>query len=309
MYNEYEVMSKLPFAFLVISLLAGCQDKKLDATAIQVVAKVNGDEITVHQLSSEMQRLQVPVSNSQSVAKKLLINLIDRQLLMQEAIKLNLDRSPEVVQLLNTARAQIYAQAYLTRKVSAMPPVTEQEASQFMAEHTEVFKRRKIFTTEDIIFANNLHKVNYEQLQTLVNNASELKAWLSDHQVPFEFAEENIPTEALPKEALSVVDQIRIGDLLFMHDDTKIIVRSIVNISEAPLKIQQAKAIATKIVNDRRRQQLMLNEIQRLKKLAKIEVLETSLKADVGTVSTRGELSTRGQDKSSTTLHNGLKGL
>jgi len=267
---------------LLLGSLSACSSSDPGAKQTQVAAKVNGDEITVHQINGEMQRLQVPVANPQVVAKQMLNSLIDRQLLVQEAIKLNLDRTPEVVQLVDAARAQIYAQAYLARKVSALGAATEPEIQQFMAEHPEVFSHRKVFTTADIIFANDPAKIDTNQLQKMVSNGEELKSWLNTHRIHFEIAEETIPTEALPKEALGLAEQIKVGDLLFMHDDIKVVARTVANIAEVPLTTQQAADMATKAVNERKRQQLILDELQRLKNLAKIEVLDPNLKTDAG---------------------------
>lgn len=301
-------MKSLLITTLILSSLSACSSNDPGAKQTQVVAKVNGDEITVHQINSEMQRLQVPVANPQVVAKKMLESLIDRQLLVQEAIKLNLDRTPEVVQLVDAARAQIYAQAYLARKVSTLGAATDKEVQQFMAEHPEVFSRRKVFTTADIIFANDPAKINTEKLQTLVNSAEELKSWLNSHQVHFEIAEETIPTEALPKEAVSLADQIKVGDLLFMHDDIKVVARSIANIAEVPLTPQQATDMATKAVNERKRQQLILDELQRLKKLAKIDITDPNLKSEPTTSAMKASPASS-TEKTTINVDHGLKGL
>lgn len=295
------------FSSLLLTTLAACSNSEPGGKQTQVVAKVNGDEITVHQINGEMQRLQVPVANPQLVAKKMLNSLIDRQLLVQEAVKLNLDRTPEVMQLVDAARAQIYAQAYLARKISALGPATEKEIQQFMTDHPEVFSQRKVFATADIIFANDPAKININQLQSSINHADELKSWLNKHNVAYEIAEETIPSEALPKEALSLAGQLKVGDLLFMNDEIKVVARSIVNIAEAPLSEQQSQAMATKAVNERKRQQLILDEVQRLKKLAQIEVLDPNLKPE-GRISEVKTSSSSATEKENN-LDHGLKGL
>ncbi len=262
---------------MFVLLLAGCSHDDTNSKPTQVVAKVNGDEITVHQLNSEIRRVQVSTANPQDLAKKLLTGLIDRQLLVQEAYKLNLDRTPEVMQMLDAAKAQIYVQAYLTQKLAALSEPSELEVSRFMKQHPEVFSQRKVFTTQDIIFSNDPKVINYEQLQSSVSNMEELKTWLNAHQVSFEMAEENLPTEALPREALLVVNKIKVGDLLFMRDESKIVAHIVINIAELPLPDIQARDMASKAVSENKRQQLILGEIGRLKKLAKIEIVDPEL--------------------------------
>lgn len=244
---------------------------------------------------------------TQVVSMKMLNSLIDRQLLVQKAVKLNLDRTPGVMQLVDAARAQIYAQAYLARKISTLGAATDKETQQFMADHSEVFSQRKVFTTADIIFANDPAKVELSQLQTSVNNAEELKSWLTKNNIPFEIAEETIPTKALPKEVLTMAGQLKVGDLLFMNDEIKVVARSIANIAEVPLSQQQAEGMATKAVNERKRQQLILDEVQRLKKMAQIEILDPNLKSE--TLASTVKASPASTSDKVNNLDHGLKGL
>lgn len=293
-----KTMRNLLLACYLMSQLSGCQSQTPDAQVTQVLAKVNGDEITSHQVNGELQRLQMPVANTQ-LTTQILNSLIDRQLLVQEAVKLNIDRTPEVMQLVEMAKAQIYAQAYLARKISTQSQAKNEEINEFMAKHPEIFSHRKIFTTRSYIFPHQALKPGDAQLQSSVKNADELTAWLDSHAVKFEVLEETIPTEVLPKEVLSIADQIKVGDLLFMRDGTNIMVRSVTSIIDQPMPAVHAKAMASKVVSDHKRQQRILDEIKRLKKLAKIEVLDASLKADMATISDHHESS----------LQDGLKGL
>lgn len=269
------------FLITVFIFLCGCQSKETASSSSRILVKVNGEEITEHQVSNEVQRLRVSGEHADVVSKKILSGLIDRQLLIQEAIKLNLDRSPDVVQLLEAARAQIYAQAYLAKKLSRLPAASEQEVKQFMIDHPEVFKHRRVLGTTDIAFAKNAHKIDYEALRASVGDVDELRGWLDNHQIKYEVSEGHVPTESLPKEALTFADQIKVGDLLFIHDDERIVARSVTSITEVPLESQQAKNMATKAVNDYKQHQLFLNEIQRLKRMAKIEVIDPAFRSAV----------------------------
>lgn len=305
------IMMKPMLTICLVSILTACQSKTADNANSQVVAKVNDDEITIHLLNSELKRVNASQSVTQDIQKKILGSLIDRQLLVQEAVKLNLDRTPEVVQLLDSAKAQIYAQAYLTSKLSTLTAPSQEEIQQFMAEHPAVFRDRKLFSTTDVIFSNDGSKVNYDALQTQVSNNEALKLWLNQHEIKFETAEEQLPTEALPPRALSVASNIKLGDLLFMHDENRIVVREVTRVMAYPMPPEQAVAMASKALSTRKQQQWLLSEIQRLKKMAKIEVQNSGLVPD-DTLSARAgtEFSLLPEaQKGSTAVEDGLKGL
>jgi EpsD family peptidyl-prolyl cis-trans isomerase len=296
-------MKKLIYPAILLGMLSGCDNKASVDNHTQVIAKVNGDEITVHQVNAELQRIQMPVSNPKALSRKVLESLIDRQLLVQEAIKLNLDHTPEVVELVAAARAQIYAQAYLVRKVSSIPPAKEDEVRKFMLEHPEVFSARKVLSTTDVVFNNDPSKIDYDTLQTKVSNLEELKSLLVSYQIHFDMLQEQIPSESMPKQALSMLNQIKVGDLLFMHDDNnKVIVRSVNSIIDAPLENGQSMVMAAKIVNERKRQQFINDELSRLKKLAKIDRADGFLKHGPANQAETSSVT-------NATHHDGLKGL
>lgn len=270
-------MMKLISYSVLISMMAGCQSKEAASTSSQVVAKVNGDEITVHQLNAELQHIKTTFSSPEAVSKKVLDGLIDRQLLVQEAVKLNLDRSTEVQQLVDAAKAQIYAQAYLARKSSRTTSATDSEINAFIQQHPALFNQRKVFETTDVVFANNPSKVDYEQLQAQVANLEDLKNWLQANHIAYDEAEEKLPSEALPTQAVTMLESIKVGDLLFMRDDLKVIVRSVTHISDSPLNAKQSVDMATRIINERKRQQLIQEDLSRLRKLSRIDYLNKQL--------------------------------
>ncbi len=74
--------------------LAGNKDKK----AGQALVRVNGVDITVLQLNTELQRVNVQAGKQEAANKELLESMIDRQLLVEEAMHSKIDRTPEVVQ-------------------------------------------------------------------------------------------------------------------------------------------------------------------------------------------------------------------
>ena len=70
----------------------------------QIVAKVNGDEISVHQLNFQLSRVgQIPQEQTKQVSKQVLDRLVEQQLLTQKAIEAKLDRDPQVLQVLEGA--------------------------------------------------------------------------------------------------------------------------------------------------------------------------------------------------------------
>ena len=105
--------------------LVGCGDKKKDAAASQTAAKVNKEEITVHQINYVLsQQRGLAPAQAASASRQVLEGLIDQELAVQKATDQKLDRDPRVVQQLEGARREIISRAYLDKIGQGAPKPT-----------------------------------------------------------------------------------------------------------------------------------------------------------------------------------------
>jgi EpsD family peptidyl-prolyl cis-trans isomerase len=92
-----------------ILMLAACHNEPKG----QVVAIVNGTEITSQQLAAELQNVPVPDTVDRAVLRKLVLtDVIDRELQAEEARKQGLDKSPEYLARKKRAEEQLLAEIY-----------------------------------------------------------------------------------------------------------------------------------------------------------------------------------------------------
>ena len=96
--------------------LSSCGRADVKKTSGQIVAKVNGDEISVHQINNAIARSNdIPPDEAKQAAAQTLERIIDQELLVQKALKDKLDRDPQVMQSIEDAKRQILARAYIER--------------------------------------------------------------------------------------------------------------------------------------------------------------------------------------------------
>ncbi|MDP3222180.1 MAG: SurA N-terminal domain-containing protein, partial [Rubrivivax sp.] len=95
----------IPLAALATAvLLVGCGEKK-EKAASQTAAKVNKDEITVHQINFVLQQQRnLRPEQTDAASRQILERLVDQQLALQKADEQKVDRDPRVVQQLEAAR-------------------------------------------------------------------------------------------------------------------------------------------------------------------------------------------------------------
>src|SRR5262245_26675623 len=102
-------------AAMLAAMLAACGGEPPNEPS-QVVARVNDSEITVTQL-----RLALAAKGNEAATpettRQVLEGLVNEQLLIDAALRNELDRDPLVMQALESARRQLLARAYLERNV------------------------------------------------------------------------------------------------------------------------------------------------------------------------------------------------
>lgn len=263
----------------LITLLAGCNemDSHTALNGSKALAKVNGDEISLNQLNIELNRAHFAKDVDASIKDKLLSKIIDRQLLVQEAGKLNLDRVPEVVEAVNSAKAQIYAEAYLANRISKLSPPADETIAQYIDTHPDVCAHRKVFTTKDIVFQYDPATTDLKALQASVTDIESLQAHLESNGIKYNVASGHFSMDALPSVWADNLKTAKVGHLLFAHDNTKIIVKSITSITENPMTADEAKGYAKRVLFEDKKQKFITSEVARLRKLSKISILDSNM--------------------------------
>jgi EpsD family peptidyl-prolyl cis-trans isomerase len=258
----------------MLGLITSCGKKNGDEKASQSIARVNGDEITIHQLNNELQRANVQPSQQDAAGKQITQKLVDRQILVQEALKNKLDRNPRVMDTIENARLQILAQAYLEDKVSSIAKPTEAEIADYHAKHTDIFANRKVYVMDEVVFSVGADKV--AELQSLSNSAKTLddvNKWLDANQIKSARTQAAHAAETLPPELLSKLSKMVVGELIFINANGRTIAGRMVEIKEVPISEVDAKPLIERILTGQKRKQAAEDEMKRLRSTAKIEYI------------------------------------
>jgi len=258
---------------LALAIAAGCGKNADSNAATQVAAKVNSDEITVHQVNFILARSQNVTSERPAQAKReILDRLIEQQLAKQEAIETKLDRSPHVLQAIEAARTEILARVHLERIAATQPRPTEVEVKKYYAEHPELFARRRIFRIEEILVApqEGLAAGLREQVAKS-RSMQDVAGWLKSRDAKFAVnsgvrAAEQIPLELLPK-----LQEMKDGAIqLFEPGDGRIDVIRIVASKPAPVDEATAMPRIQQFLVNQRSSEAAAKEMKRLKDKAQI---------------------------------------
>ncbi|MFA5582557.1 MAG: hypothetical protein WDA25_11445, partial [Paracoccaceae bacterium] len=169
--------------------LAGCSKlgiggKEKSAPTGQVVATLDGQEITTQEIRAELQGTPVPPGMSRQEAERLALgNLITRRMLADEASTRKLDKTPGFELQKRRAEEQLRVQA-LARDIAAKAvKPTRDEADKFMRDHPEMFRDRKLYLLDQIQFLrpDNIASLGFEDADTM----AEVEAILKSNNIQF----------------------------------------------------------------------------------------------------------------------------
>lgn len=133
---------------LSLALLVGCQSKSSQdggATAKkgQTLAEVNGGIITVEDFKKEVETLPPylrPMAETADGKKELLDTMIVREIIMQQAKKDGLDKSPAVAEKMEELRQRVIVEAFLKKKIEEQAKISDADLQKFYDQNKDKFK-------------------------------------------------------------------------------------------------------------------------------------------------------------------------
>lgn len=262
---------------LASALLAGCGEKKKEAAASQTAAKVNKEEITVHQINYVLsQQRGLPPAQAASAGKQVLEGLIDQELAVQKASDQKLDRDPRVVQQLEGARREIISRVYLEKIGQGAPKPTPQEVKTYYDAHPALFKNRRVYSFQEI----NI-QAKPEQIEVLraklaaAKDLAEFAAFLKANNYRFTANEAARGAEQLPLASLDRIAQMKDGQSIFTAGANGASVLYLAGSRSQPVDEQRAvPAIEQFLLNERKRK-LVADDLKALRSSAKVEYVGT----------------------------------
>jgi EpsD family peptidyl-prolyl cis-trans isomerase len=272
--NRINIAGARLLAAALVALVAACGSEEAATPVSQVAAKVNREEITVHQLSNALAQYRALDEAQQKVAtKQVLERMIDQQLLVQKAVERKLDRDPRIVQAIEASKRQILAQAYLEQLGRDAARPSAEEIRKFYVEHPELFAERKIYRLQElaVLARPELAGGELEGHVRAAKSLDEVGAWLRSLNVPFNVNATVKAAEQLPIEMLPRLAQLQPGQLALLSAQQGHVVVQVVTTERQPLDEKRAQAFIERFLVNQRRLELARAEVKSLREAATIE--------------------------------------
>jgi len=257
--------SSAGFALIAVALLSSCSDGAVNETAGQVAARVNGKEVTLLQVNNALASEQVIESESVDARTwRVAQDVVQRQLLVQQAIENQMHRRPEIMQAIEAAREGILARSYLEQLFASVRPPSDEQVKRYYAEHPELFAQRRIYHYAELLLDKALP---LEQITERVGKAKSLEdlvAWADQQQLDYATRESLKSAEDIEPEILKVLHGINPGQLGSFGAEDGIYVVQLFSRVERPIALDQAARTIQEKLTSQAREQVLNEELKRL---------------------------------------------
>ncbi|WP_442783400.1 EpsD family peptidyl-prolyl cis-trans isomerase [Collimonas fungivorans] len=271
---------------LTVINLSACDDQKKKNG--QVVARINGEEISVPQLEAELQyakRLrQDGTAPPQAMREQAVEALIDRQLLLDEALRNKIDRDPALIQIIERFKTQAIVQAYLESKAGNQEQPGKAEIESYFHAHPEMFARRKVFEVEQLVIADQDFSAALKAVMDSSQSLNQVAAWLRQRKIAHVQRQYSYSSAELPPEVGSRLQALGRNRLFVMKDGQRDLLCALTELRDSPVAPDAAEPQIERYLVNKKMQETAIAEITRLRAAAKLEYIEKPAEKPAGDI-------------------------
>lgn len=154
---------------VAIALLGGC-NRGGGTPKGQVVATVNGQDITIHELNSELAQARPPADVPRKTVEQVVLGrVVERKMLADVARDRKLDKNPDFLLAERRVEEGLLVQALQGDIAKKVPLPTREAAEKYIDAHPDQFAQRKVYTIDQVQFLRpaNIASLGLEKATTI----------------------------------------------------------------------------------------------------------------------------------------------
>jgi EpsD family peptidyl-prolyl cis-trans isomerase len=257
-------------------LVAGCGKKgEGELEKGQVVATVDGKDITVHELNAELQGASLPANIAPDQKKQLeqaaLQQVVNRRILADIARERGLDKTPMFLLQERRAEENILVQMLQRQMSGAIKQPTQTEIDTFIAQNPDLFADRKIFTIDQIQFEAPRDPEVLKKYQPLTT-MDQVEAMLKQDGLEYKRAPSKLDVATANPQLVQQVLKMPKDDIFLIPAGRVMVANKITDTQVQPLTGDQANQLATSLLQQRKFQDLIKRDLEPKVKKAESEV-------------------------------------
>lgn len=244
---------------VALALMVAACGGKGDVPSGQVVATVDGQEITLADLKAEMgdEGANDPAAQGQALER-----IIARKLLAAEAREQELDSTPLAAVMKTQAEETALAQLLARKVTEGVPKVSEDEVNEFLRSFPTSVTDRRLLAVDQFFVPNLPPKVLEEIAKVKTMEAAE--AILNANKVVFRRTVTNVDTVSLDPGFAQQLVATEGNDIFVMPNGQAAEIGRIVSSRSEPITGDQARAAARTIMMRQRSAEMVNNALGKI---------------------------------------------
>jgi EpsD family peptidyl-prolyl cis-trans isomerase len=261
-----------PVVLLAGALLVACgAETKTAARFDEVVARVNGEEITVRQLNERLAYIGWGAEGGPGATRKLALDaMIDEKLLVQKAIARGLDQDLTTRKAVEAARTRLLARAAI-EDTTGNEVISEKEARVFFQANPDLFEKRRVYTFRRFVLEGGRVGEGVKARLDSARTGEGVVAVLKAASIPHSLVTEVRTAESLTSAVLVQAASMAPGDILLLPEKSRTVLMQLAGSVSEPITFESALPSIQEYLADARTQQLAERLVKDLRRKARIE--------------------------------------
>lgn len=236
----------------------------------QVVATVNGQEITTLELKSEMGNFssQDPKIVKQA-QQQALQTIILRKLVANQAKADKLDKTPDYTIQVKRGGEALLVQMFERKIAATVAPPTKRDAENFVLEHPDQFANRRILALDQVMAApTKVAPEKFKDLKTL----EDVKRLLESENVPFQEGSSDLDTLSAPPALTAAISRLPPGEVFLLPQRGVLVFNRVAGAKSAPFKGDLATNYAMRLLAQQHAQAAVRTKLEALRKASESKI-------------------------------------
>jgi len=257
--NSLAIRLLTPLA--LVALLGGCDlIKKGSGPKGQVVATVDGQEVTLAELQAELGgNASAPKAAQQAALQR----IIARDLLAKAAHDQKLDQTPEFAVLLQRAKSDLAASLLERKMAGEVPPPTKDDADRFVEDHPTMFAQRQLIVL-DQVQAPPSRDINLLRALQPLKDLGQAEQTLDSRGVPHQRTMTTLDTLNLDPRMAEQIEKATSDDLLIFAGPRSLSVNQVKETHSMPFTGETASQYALRLLTNQRSQEAVQKQAQNI---------------------------------------------
>lgn len=265
-----------PLWILGVVVLGACRLQSNDDVDSQVIARVNNEDVTIHELDAELGQMKAPLGTDHAeLTEKVVQRLIDRKLFAQQALQRRLDRTPETMLSIELSRDEALARSYRDQLGNQTGDPTDEEVRRYYDRNPKLFVDRKYFELRQLVIelgpaADESFTARLDAEIGQAATVSGVVDWLETKKLSYQLAYLDEPSEYFSERMRDVLYDMKPGQVSKVEADKVVIVIALVGTRAASLDLKSAAPQIRETIRDSKRTEFVESQLENLRRNAAI---------------------------------------